>query len=125
VGDRSRYRNSIRRYKLYLFETTTTKGNHMPSFKPLGGSAVGGDVEELKSFATHLTSKSLPDIEAVFTQIDQKIGQTTWSGADAVAFSGDWDQQKVTIMNQLKSALEGISQKATQQAQAQSDVSAA
>ncbi len=97
----------------------------MPDFKPLGGTAVGGDVNELKAFATHLTSKSLPDIEQVFTQIDQKIGQTTWSGADAKAFSGDWEQQKTTIMNQLKSALEGISQKATQQAQAQEQVSQA
>jgi hypothetical protein len=95
----------------------------MADFKKIAGTAVGGDVQELKAFATHLTSKSIPDFEQVFQQIEQKIGQTTWSGADATAFSSDWQQQKTTIMNQLKSALEGVSQKATAQAQAQEQVS--
>lgn len=97
----------------------------MAEFKPLAGNAVGGDVQELRTFASHLTTKSLPDIEAVFTQIDQKISQTTWSGADAKSFSSDWQTQRTTIMNQLKSALEGISTKAQKQAQDQETVSGA
>ncbi len=97
----------------------------MAEFKPLPGQAVGGEVSELRAFASHLTTKALPDMEQVFQQIDQKIGQTTWSGADAKAFSSDWQQQRQSIMNQLKSALEGVSQKATQQAQSQEQVSQA
>jgi uncharacterized protein YukE len=94
----------------------------MADFKPLQGAAVGGDVAELRTFASHLTTKALPDIEAVFNQM---ITQTTWSGNDAKTFSSDWQQQRTSIMNQLKSALDGISQKATQQALAQEQVSQA
>ena len=97
----------------------------MAEFKPLGGTAVGGDVQELKTFASHLTTKSIPDLERVFTEIDTKISQTTWSGTDAKTFSSDWQQQRTTILNQLKSTLEGIGQKATAQANAQEQVSQA
>ena len=97
----------------------------MADFKKLPGAAVGGDVDELRRFAQHLTSKSLPDFEQIFNQIDNQITNTTWSGGDANQFSQSWAQHRREMFLNLQNILQDVSQRATAQALSQEQVSQA
>jgi ubiquinone biosynthesis protein Coq4 len=96
----------------------------MAEFKKLPGSAVGGDVEELRAFANHLTTKSLTDMQLVLQQIDHKIAQTTWSGPDANKFAMEWNQLCASTITNVRNLLTGISQRAMAQAAQQEKTSA-
>jgi hypothetical protein len=98
----------------------------MAQFKPLQGSgtAVGGDVTELRAFASHLTTKAIPDFKDVFLKIDAQINNTTWQGNDAKTFAEKWEQHKNEITQRLEGMLNETSEQAKQQAQQQETTSA-
>jgi hypothetical protein len=96
----------------------------MAQFQKITGSAaVGGDVGQLRTFAT-VANNVKDELQQVLAKIDTEMSKTTWSGADATAFEGVWAERSTALKNQITSILEDVNAKATKQAQDQEGVSA-
>jgi archaellum component FlaC len=88
----------------------------MAEFLKLDNNALGGNVEELDSFAGYLTTTAIPDMEALLTKIDQQINKTHWSGNDAVKYAADWTSMSNDFKTKFRDLMSQQSESAKKQA---------
>jgi hypothetical protein len=90
----------------------------MAMFAEVGSGAVGANVDQLKELGTLIKNK-IEQIEQIFTEIDNKINGTAWSGTDAKNFASNWDQYRSSTISNIKDQFEGEAQRAISNAEAQ------
>jgi hypothetical protein len=88
----------------------------MAEFLKLDNNALGGNVEELDSFAGYLTSNAIPDMEALLGKIDQQINRTHWSGNDAVKYASEWTSLSTEFKTKFRDLMTHQSESAKKQA---------
>jgi hypothetical protein len=82
----------------------------------------GADVDQLRELGNRLKSGA-SDIETQRNTLTKVLNGTDWRGPDADKFKGEWDGRHTALLNQVAEALREAGQKATQNADQQSDTS--
>jgi uncharacterized protein YukE len=82
----------------------------------------GMDIAEVRALAAQLTRAS-EEINQLAATLTSRLEGTPWVGPDRERFVSEWHGQYKTNLTSIANALQGASQAATQNAQAQEDVS--
>lgn len=83
----------------------------------------GMDVPAVRQLASQMT-QSAGQIRQLMSQLTNQLNGTQWVGNDRTRFESDWNGTYVQQLNQVASALEDASQRATQNANEQDAASA-
>lgn len=87
------------------------------------GPLSGLDVEAVRSLANTLRTQA-ESVRQVVTTIAAQMGQTQWSGPDAVQFQEEWDGTHAAKLNEIASALDTYGTTADSNAATQESTSA-
>lgn len=82
----------------------------------------GLDVQQVRQLSAQLNQKA-EEIESILSSLTNTLGGTQWEGPDAIAFRNEWSGQHTAALRQVINALRDASQKASQNASAQENVS--
>ena len=82
----------------------------------------GADVAQLKNLGNKLQAGS-SEIENQKSMLTKVLDGTQWMGPDADAFKQKWSGEHMTQLTRVAESLKEASQKATRNAQEQSDAS--
>ena len=82
----------------------------------------GADVEQLKTLGNKLQNGA-NEIEQQRNTLNNLLNSTEWTGPDAEAFKQQWSSDHMVQLNRVAEALKDAGQKATRNAQEQSDAS--
>lgn len=83
---------------------------------------VGMDVEQVQNLSRQLQQKA-SDIDNVITTLNSTMQLTEWKGQDADQFRNDWNSSLTQKLRQVSQSLKDASQKASQNAREQQDIS--
>jgi hypothetical protein len=84
----------------------------------------GADVEQLKTLGTKLQNGA-NEIEQQKNNLNNLLTNTEWRGPDADIFRQQWSGEHMTQLTRVAEALKDAGQKATRNAQEQTDASQA
>ena len=82
----------------------------------------GADVEQLRTLGTKL-QHGANEIEQQKNNLNTLLNSTQWMGPDADAFKQQWSGEHMSQLTRVAESLKEASQKATRNAQQQSDAS--
>lgn len=82
----------------------------------------GLDVEQVRTLSSKLNQEA-STIQQVLSTLTSQLGNTQWSGPDAEQFRNDWSSTHTVALNRVINALQDASQRASQNAAAQENVS--
>jgi hypothetical protein len=90
----------------------------MANFIKLPNGALGANIAQMETLSSTLRT-SVDQLDAIFKQIDAKVGATTWAGNDANKAEAQWNTTRQQTMNSLRTMLttmsSAIKAQATQQ----------
>jgi WXG100 family type VII secretion target len=82
----------------------------------------GLDVQQVRTLSSQLTQKA-EEIESILSTLTSTLGATQWEGPDATSFRNEWSGTHTAALRQVINALRDASQKASQNAAAQENIS--
>jgi uncharacterized protein YukE len=86
-------------------------------------SFTGMDIPAVRQLASQMT-QSASQIRQLLSQLTNQLSGTQWVGPDRQRFESEWTGTYVQQLNQVATALEDASQRATQNANEQESASA-
>ncbi len=83
----------------------------------------GMNIEEVEQTGARLKQRS-QDLQEIINDLQSRVDQTTWLGADADRFKNDWWPKHKQVLVNMVQELNGLGQSAQNNAKEQRDISA-